>query len=114
MSIAILILGPALALVSLACGGLYWLYNRAEKAREEESARADALEKDLHHTEVFGKLRWAEEHAKREQAEFLREQAELWRDDLQDKLSSALCPRNDHLWESGVCKRCGRPQGWSR
>lgn len=27
---------------------------------------------------------------------------------LQDKLSAILCPRNDHVWENGVCKRCGR------
>ena len=114
MSIAIQIAATAFSLLAVACAGIYWLYRCTKKDLKEESARADALEKDLHNTEVFGKLRWAEEHAKREQAEFLREHAELWRVDLQDKLSSALCPRNDHLWESGVCKRCGRPQGWSR
>lgn len=29
---------------------------------------------------------------------------------LQDKLSALLCPRNDHVWVDGVCKRCGRQQ----
>ena len=27
---------------------------------------------------------------------------------LQDGLSALLCPRNDHIWEDGVCRRCGR------
>ena len=29
-------------------------------------------------------------------------------DDLQDKLSAILCPRNDHVWKDGVCVKCGR------
>ena len=29
---------------------------------------------------------------------------------LQDRLSSLLCPWNDHIWVGGVCKRCGRVQ----
>lgn len=29
---------------------------------------------------------------------------------LQDKLSAILCPRNDHVWQDGVCKKCGRMQ----
>ena len=30
------------------------------------------------------------------------------RNELQAKLSSTLCPRNDHVWgEDGRCKRCG-------
>lgn len=30
------------------------------------------------------------------------------RDALQDFKSSKLCPRNDHIWIDGRCKRCGR------
>lgn len=30
------------------------------------------------------------------------------RDALQDYKSSTLCPRNDHIWIGGRCKRCGR------
>lgn len=29
---------------------------------------------------------------------------------LQDELSALRCPRNDHIWIDGVCKRCGRIQ----
>lgn len=29
---------------------------------------------------------------------------------LQDRLSALRCPRNDHIWVGGVCKRCGRAQ----
>lgn len=31
-------------------------------------------------------------------------------DRQQDKLSALLCPRNDHVWENGVCAKCGRMQ----
>ena len=27
---------------------------------------------------------------------------------LQDKLSAILCPRNDHVWQDGICTKCGR------
>ena len=30
--------------------------------------------------------------------------------ELQNRLSDALCPRNDHIWIGGKCKRCGRRQ----
>ena len=29
---------------------------------------------------------------------------------LQDRLSSLLCPHNDHVWKDGVCAKCGRVQ----
>ena len=103
MSIAILILAPALVLMALACGILYWLYRRAEKDRKEESSRAEALEKDLYFTEDFAHQMWKEESNN-------RKAAEAQRDALQDKLSSFLCPHNDHIWVNGACKRCGRPK----
>ena len=47
-------------------------------------------------------------------------QTEAWRDELdrlwkernamQDRLSSLLCPRNDHVWKDGRCVKCGRVQ----
>lgn len=42
---------------------------------------------------------------------YLREKSlRLWLEniDLQDRLSAAVCPRNDHIWVNGVCKKCGR------
>ena len=27
---------------------------------------------------------------------------------MQDKLSSALCPMNNHIWVGGKCSKCGR------
>lgn len=27
---------------------------------------------------------------------------------LQDRLSSILCPSNNHIWKDGVCVKCGR------
>ena len=27
---------------------------------------------------------------------------------LQDRLSSILCPSNNHVWKDGVCVKCGR------
>ena len=34
--------------------------------------------------------------------------AEAERDELQDRLSALLCPMNDHVWQDGVCVKCGR------
>ena len=28
--------------------------------------------------------------------------------DLQDRLSSVLCPTNNHVWKDGRCVKCGR------
>ena len=36
--------------------------------------------------------------------------AEAERDELQDRLSALLCPSNNHIWEDGVCVKCGRMQ----
>ena len=30
---------------------------------------------------------------------------------LQDRLSSAFCPTNNHVWKDGVCVKCGKPYG---
>ena len=32
------------------------------------------------------------------------------RNALQDRLSSILCPTNNHVWKDGVCVKCGRVQ----
>ena len=40
--------------------------------------------------------------------EWRRRRAKNKNRDLQDRLSALLCPRNDHIWVGGVCKRCGR------
>jgi len=29
---------------------------------------------------------------------------------LQDRLSSVLCPTNNHVWKDGCCVKCGRAQ----
>lgn len=29
-------------------------------------------------------------------------------DRQQDKLSAILCPTNNHVWQNGVCVKCGR------
>lgn len=38
------------------------------------------------------------------------EAVELKNRDLQDRLSSAFCPSNNHVWKDGVCTKCGRIQ----
>lgn len=38
------------------------------------------------------------------------EAVELKNRDLQDRLSSAFCPSNNHVWQDGVCTKCGRVQ----
>ena len=38
------------------------------------------------------------------------EAVELKNRELQDSLSSALCPLNNHIWQDGVCVVCGRVQ----
>lgn len=38
------------------------------------------------------------------------EAVELKNRDLQDRLSSAFCPSNNHVWQDGVCTKCGRIQ----
>jgi len=30
---------------------------------------------------------------------------------LQSKLSAILCPTNNHVWQDGVCVKCGKPYG---
>lgn len=38
------------------------------------------------------------------------EKVTLERDALQDRLSAALCPSNNHVWKDGVCTKCGMIQ----
>ena len=48
----------------------------------------------------------------------LKRQADFWRslaaeainerDALQDRVSTLVCPHNDHIWLEGRCKKCGR------
>lgn len=77
--------------------------------------------------------KWDEEKEKTEEAqarsraelEMRARKTEFWRgvarrraeerDELQDRLSEVLCPRNNHIWEpttvfdgASRCKRCGR------
>lgn len=70
-------------------------YNR----RWDEISRAASLEQELEKEKSLG--------AEREEEIF---RLSVWHNIMQDKLSSVLCPTNNHVWRDGECVKCGRMQ----
>lgn len=103
MNITILII--FLCIVILALAALAFWYRR--KWKEENSRRWQETsvmltvenEKDaqIHNLRIRNSLLNHEIEA-----------VELKNRDLQDRLSSAFCPSNNHVWQNGVCVKCGR------
>lgn len=97
------------------------LWEKYEKAQEREAEEHEAylsalrignlnaeyaqrIEEDLEHEKGWS----AHLSSELDDAYRLWEEADEQRDSLQDFKSSTLCPRNDHIWQDGVCKRCKR------
>lgn len=116
-----------IALLALAFAGaaaallvaLAKLQEEKERHWDEISLRLN-VEKELEQSKVH--QRWMQEDVLRYSEQLTKEQAlgaereeeifrlSTWHNIMQDELSALLCPRNDHIWIDGVCKRCGRPQ----
>lgn len=72
--------------------------------RFDEISRAVGLENELERSKAQEKcsaeaLLWYADHLAG---------ARVIHENLQDRLSAILCPRNDHVWKDGVCVKCGR------
>lgn len=110
----------ALAFAGAAAALLVTLAKLQEEKerRWDEISRAVSLENELEKSKVH--QQWMKEDILRYSEQLTKEQAlsaereeeifrlSTWNRIMQDRLSALLCPRNDHIWEDGVCKRCGR------
>jgi len=86
--------------------------------RWDEISRATGIENELEKSKAREKCSanaviWFADELKRAKAEakVFRSNFESCRNGnmiLQDKLSSLLCPMNDHVWKDGRCAKCGR------
>lgn len=75
-----------------------------KERRWDEISRAAGLENEI---EYMKQLYWsAEDSLTRECGLNLHLLEKNY--DLQDKLSSVLCPTNNHVWKDGFCVKCGR------
>jgi hypothetical protein len=94
-----------LCIVAIAFGAFaFWLWRKrkaADSAKWQTISVMTTLEKEkdaqIHNLRIRNSLLNHEIEA-----------VELKNRELQDSLSSALCPTNNHIWVDGVCKRCGR------
>jgi len=87
------------------------------KTREERDRRWDEISLRLN---VENELEQSKEREKRTaqsvqwyagqlvDCERKRREANRKNRDLQDRLSSILCPSNNHIWKDGRCAKCGR------
>lgn len=82
------------------------LHNTAVKAldRSEEQQRCSA-QAVLWYSEQLANAK-QEAEGLRMGVDYLGHRGDV----LQDKLSSMLCPANNHIWKDGVCSKCGRVQ----
>ena len=94
-----------LSIGSLAAVFILWAKLDEQKQRTEE-------ERGRRWDEISIILGWEKSNAVGDQ---LLDDQEAFIEELvtkiekqQDKLSSALCPMNNHIWVNGVCVKCGR------
>ena len=96
-----------IAIGSLAAVFVLWakLDEQKQKTAEERGRRWD---------EISLSLNWEKSNAGGDQ---LLDQQDAFIEELitkierqQDKLSSVLCPTNNHVWKDGFCTKCGRAQ----
>lgn len=83
---------------------LWWLYRREYQRRWDEIINAFTAEKEA-------------KSLISDRDKLLDQQNDLiWclidkQEKLQDRLSTMLCPTNNHVWKDGMCIKCGRSQG---
>ena len=94
-----------LSIGSLAAVFILWAKLDEQKQRTEE-------ERGRRWDEISISLGWEKSNAGGDQ---LLDNQEAFIEELitkiekqQDKLSSILCPHNDHIWIGGKCSKCGR------
>lgn len=79
-------------------------WQEEKERRFDEISRAVGIENDLERAMSVIENQQTEIKA----MEFRIGQVRLRNRNLQDRLSEALCPHNDHVWKDGVCVKCGR------
>ena len=94
-----------LSIGSLAAVFVLW-------ANLDEQKKLTQEERDRRWDEISLSLNWEKSNAGGDQ---LLDQQDVFIEELitkierqQDKLSSILCPTNNHVWKDGVCVKCGR------
>lgn len=88
----ILIVFLSVLLIGTTVGGVFFyrLYKQEKVKRLFETSRCNTRDKLIDQQDSFI---W----------ELIRKQEKM-----QDHLSSALCPMNNHIWIGGKCSKCGR------
>lgn len=77
-------------------------------------AKLDEQKQKTRWDEISLSLNWEKSNAGGDQL-LDQQDAFIWelikkQEKTQDKLSSVLCPTNNHVWKDGVCTKCGRAQ----
>lgn len=86
------------------------------KLREEKEKRWDEISSEFtlerHYRDLLFDYSMEVTRRKNERLAFLMRCHDLEEKagGLQDRLSSVLCPTNNHVWKDGVCVKCGRAQ----
>ena len=108
-----------LCIGSLAAAFVLWakLDEQKQKTKEERDNYQAALQIGKTNAEYAQRLEDEKERST-DYSGLYAKQKEAWRGELdrlwkernamQDRLSSLLCPMNDHVWKDGVCAKCGR------
>ena len=88
----ILIVFLSVLLIGTTVGGVFFyrLYKQEKVKRLFETSRCDTRDKLIDQQDSFI---W----------ELIRKQEKM-----QDRLSTILCPMNNHIWIGGKCSKCGR------
>jgi len=104
-----------IAILSLACLGLAaaFLVTLA-KLQQEKEKRWDEISEHLSSEKHMLSILEVNEYIISVQKEMLRDylhelqKGQRENHDMQLRLSSILCPTNNHVWKDGVCVKCGR------
>lgn len=99
-----IIMGALIFALAALAVFFWWLYRREYNRRWDEISNAFTAEKEA-------------KSLISDKDKLLDQQNDLiWRlidkqEKLQDRLSTMLCPTNNHVWKDGKCIKCGRSQG---
>lgn len=104
MNTLVFIMGALILSLAALAVYFWWLYRREYNRRWGEISNAFSEEKEA-------------KSLISDKDKLLDQQNDLiWRlidkqEKLQDRLSTMLCPTNNHVWKDGKCIKCGRSQG---